>query len=699
METRANTGFAPPGATETGDRARRSADQFTSPGLERVSVTAFLLFWGAWMALLGFIWTRHPGLDHGDAFTDACVLSAGRNFDRQGIRSNWGLPRLDTYVDPAKPNPPYTHYPPGPWWIHQLLKTVGLRRLWQFRTASVAVTAASALLLMLVMARLAGSRFVGALAAFFYMWSAPFSGYADSIYQFAYAQVTLFGFMGAWLAFEASQTRRRRRLWLALALVLFFIDGWITFEHAMLVALFVTWRTLRCRRRALVPGCLAVILLPPVVLALRLGHNAAVLGSVKSAVNDMVSAVQRRAGDADASASVGRPAGTWAARLGAGSMAPSDREAEFRYPVLQPAVIGPAFFLAVLALVARRVAALRPVRQATAEALLLVVGGAAWLVVMKQHAIVHRHVIMLLLPGLSLLLGCLTSCGVLLFVDRRRGTPLLRWIGLICAVIVTLSFLVSMRSSIALNQIATLHPDVRADVLTRREYFRRIKQATAALSDVRRLAVYGLYPQAAYLLGRPFEFVETVPLDLGPDEALWVTPATAYEQRAAVEALKRYGFPDLLSSPADLRMIFRGRGTQDQAVNVRFADAVRMTNLRFATSLDGDSWIAQFRFAGRMDEATCRDLLVFCHVLGAAGNAATKVDWPLTVAIRDQTTAATAHVIPRADVPAGARLVIGLWSLGAGGPLPIVGENTLLPGGARLSSDQGYFVWTPEPWR
>ena len=47
-----------------------------------------------------------------------------------------------------------------------------------------------------------------------YSFNSVFTGYADSLHQMAYSQVTLLGVVYAWLRFEASTAERSRRAWL-----------------------------------------------------------------------------------------------------------------------------------------------------------------------------------------------------------------------------------------------------------------------------------------------------------------------------------------------------------------------------------------------------------------------------------------------------------------------------------------------------
>ena len=154
--------------------------------LSGAAVISYLAFWFVWSLLLAIIWTKNPELHHGDSYSDANQLLASQNIREHGFLYHYGFP--DSYQfskDPKKPRL-YLHYPPGPLWVHELIRLLALRELWQLRLITVVLTSMTGLLALFVFGRLSGSAAIGALSAFFYIWNRPYSEFIDSLYMHSY---------------------------------------------------------------------------------------------------------------------------------------------------------------------------------------------------------------------------------------------------------------------------------------------------------------------------------------------------------------------------------------------------------------------------------------------------------------------------------------------------------------------------------
>lgn len=656
---------------------------------------AFYLFWAVWMTALGAIWTLHPGLDHGDAFTDAYVLIGGRNYDRIGFDAYAGLPVLETHVTSNRKPDIYSHYPPLPWWIHQGLKTAGVDSLAGQRLLAVIVTALAALIMFRVMCRLSDCRMTGALSAALYMASVPFAAYADSVYQFAYGQLALFATLALWLAAEREENPRRRRARFALAAAAFFVDGWITFEHIPLIVVFILGRTLLCKERRPIAGCAVVAIVVPLLVAItRVAHNAIGLGGLDAAIDDLLTAAERRSGHSETGITYWDLFRVWTARLGGRGLPAIAYDAEFRLPILWAGVWAPGAALAALLVWMRAGKRTHGRTTGVPNALLLLLGGSIWFVVLKQHAIVHRHLVMILLPGVALLLGTLAANGL-----RQLWTPhsgaFARVVGPIAAVALLTAYVWQLRSSIALNQVARFDPMVRGLVLERRAYYDCIGRARPALADLELLSIYGRYPQVAWELDVPFNLVEDVPDALGPNQALWIAAISPPERDAAGEAFARFGLPDVLNRPAGGRYVFRNRPGEAAACDLRFESGWRLVNIRAGETLDGRAWTLQLIWAHDQFAAAAKDVFAFCHVVDALNTAKLKLHEPVRSAIGGDQQRFETFTLPKSEVSAGSQLVFGLLSGAAQRPLRIVEVAQSLPAGARAVPGGDYVSWTP----
>ena len=672
---------------------------FPAP-LERTALVGFLVYWLVWMSVLAYIWTSHPELHHGDSFSDANVLNAGRNFDAYGLGLNYGLSTHWATHSPERPAAPYTHYPPGPEWILQGLKACGLHTLSQFRAAALVASGLALLLLLFVFARLTGSYVIAALAAFFYSFSAPFAQYADSLHQFAYAQLTLALFLILWLAYERARAPLARKVWLFLAALVFCVDLWLTFEHIAFVPVFVLGRVLFVGRRRDWRGLVTVALVPVVMVGLRLAHNSVALGGVQTALQDIVGAARFRAALDHQTLTAEDMLKTWQARLGAVGLPVSNYNMEFMYPVQKRGLQLPIALLAAMLLCTWHRPAQGGMRRALGQAILLLLAGGVWLVAMRNHALVHRHVILQLLPGLALLLASLVGCGLLQWWDSPGRAPR-RWVGPILAAVVVLGFASQIRESQALNFLADLEPNVRVLVKQRQTGAAVMARAAAgALRDVRRMYfIPGEYPVLANQVGCPYALVNgALPLPLGENEAIWIELWSDTEKQLAAEAFAHFGFPDRLSPPCEVSIVFRAAGNPGTAVDVRYEDGCTISRLRCVPTLDGDSWLVQMLVACPADQTLDLDTVMpSVTPLAADGSAGadytTRLAWGLPV----NGGVVVRFVIPDSQVPAGTRLRVNLWDSVHERYLNADTAQSQLPPDATWAPSGSAFIWSPFP--
>jgi len=92
--------------------------------------------------ILAFFRLRYPELDHGDEFSDACVLMAGINFEKFGFSTTCFLPCPNP--DVKTPDELNFHYPPFSEVFNGFLrKCFGISNIWWFRAISLTVSAAT----------------------------------------------------------------------------------------------------------------------------------------------------------------------------------------------------------------------------------------------------------------------------------------------------------------------------------------------------------------------------------------------------------------------------------------------------------------------------------------------------------------------------------------------------------------------------
>lgn len=668
------SGAAPPAAGSAAETRRA-----------RAATRAFLVYWLAWMLLLAWVWSRHADVTHGDSYSDANVLNAARNYERCGFAHHAGLPVNEATCSPVDPARPYTHYPPGPEWLHLGLRVLGVHALGHFRLVSLAASAVALLLLVHLLTRLSGSRVLAVVAAVFYSWSLPFSQYADSLHQHAWSQLTAFGALAAWLAYEEAPTRRARAVWLTGAALVFFLDLWLTFEHILFVPIFVLGRTLLVGRRRDRLGLAVLLFTPLLVLAVRILHNSLALGGLSAAAHDLLGAATHRGG-LDGSFSWTALLEVWRARLGGSDLPPGNHNAAVAYPLLNDWVFWPALTLTGLLVWGRREPATRATRRGLAGAALLLLAGGAWLVVLPNHALVHPHLIQRLLPGLALLLAILALSGF----AQARG-PLRRWLGRLAAVVLCGGFVAHMRVAAPLNLLVELDGPAAEAARLREAQPGMIRAAGQTyFADVRRVYFAWSYPDIAYWLDRPYVFC-TLPDELAPDELAWVVRWSDTDNQFMRTALRRFGLPDSFASPHHGSLVFSA-AAQPPAIDVPYAGLGHLTLLRCVRTLDGGAWLVQtlHELAPDLPPERFANAVEQLALVTAAGDVARTDEMRFSWGVRDDDRLYLWHTLDAACVPPGARLRLGLLAWDTQQPITPDHITATLPPGATWDANDTF---------
>lgn len=580
---------------------------------------ALLIFLALWLAVGAVLMTarvQHPGLEAGEIWGDANILLGGQWYDEHGYAKTKALPRLETYHEAGEPYDVYLTYPAGPYWVRELTKLAGFSEIVHTRIVNQTAGMVAALLAFMVFSRLARNAWVGLLAGVFFMLSTPFFSYSASLHHYPLGLMTLMLTLLAWLHFEDAQGRAGRVFWLGLACVTFFLNCWLTFEHILLIGLFVAarvflpWRSFSGRKFL---GAAVLGLVPFVVMGMRIVHNGMFVGGLRKGFDSMFGAAVARSDLATGGVSLESFIAAWLTRLGwPWSGDPAFRHnREFVYPLLEPTVLVPAMVLVGVALAMWRWAGAAPVRRAMWNGLLLTAGGLAWFVLMTDHSWHHRFVVLLLVPGLALLLGGLAWAG---FAGARAGlerVPAARTACVLLACGLIGLFVWNLRTNDTLNQLVAIDEWTHARVLDRRQSHERLAEASGALSDVRRLHVYPKAPWKAYMLGTPFVFAEDAPPEaIEADEAVYIEAWSETQRSEVLKALRRFGLPDAFSPPPHRAMVFRGREGRDLDTRIHIGERMAITGLRWAPTLDGRRWALVCRVAGEID-AGLADRYVF----------------------------------------------------------------------------------------
>lgn len=660
-------------------------------------VLIFIAAWIGWLGVLGWVRHAHPGLDHGDLTTDANILNAGENFDREGFWKTGGVPAVDTFRAEGKRPDFYITYPPGCYWIHQLYKAAGVRELASLRIAAIAASGLGALLFFVLCMRISGSACAAMVAGLAYMLTRPFAEYADNLHYIAFSQLTLMATLLGWVLLEEATTSAARLRWAVLTGAVFAMDAFVTFEHTLFVGAFAAVRIVLLRRWALAVWLAALCAAPVAVLAARFLVNSIALGSFGEVWSHMAGKFRQRTGLGGAGVGfdeVGRAVLTrlgWPPLRGPGG----GPDAEFRIGVLAPAVLLPMVVLAVITLATWHLEHLRAVRRMAGGALALLIGGATWYIVMREHAVGHRFTVLLLLPGIAAAIGTLVAAGWSQWRAQPRGAPV-RLAGLVAGCILLVAHIAQLRHAHVLNIPWKLDGAVHAVNLLRVEFDERFAAARPHMKGIERLYMYTHDAQAARKLGVRFDnAIRVVHAPLAENEAQAVIWLSERHRSVAGEAHKLLGPARFMAPPADyLAIHFAGR-TELGAMRLAGSQGLELRRAWVEPTLDGSGVVLGAEAASSEKGFKASALMLHARILGPDGSPRerTSVGFEQRVAAEG---AGHAWVFfdGRALEGAGS-LELWLVDRAAKRRIRFEGSGATLPEGVRLSDDGKSLILTP----
>lgn len=593
-------------------------------GARRRSFRLFVVLWLLWGVLIGVIRYQHPGMEIGESWGDSDIIAAGRFFDVHGYALTHHMPRLETALPASGEHlKVYNTFPPGPFYIHQAVKALGITSLHDQRIVSLIYTHFGELLLFLFIRRITRSGGLALIAACLHMFSLPYAGYSTGFWV-NMGQPTLFAALYAWARFEDALDLRRAGAdarpgrWLTLAALVTFIDFWIVFEHGPLIAIFVAGRAIvraRTRRlsfRAALPTVAAaavVAAMPALVMFLRILHTAAAKDSgLLGGVRHFIASAGSRSWDnpkANTFVDVGI---VWLSRLGfpwSGDPVLAHNR-QFMFPVLGPVILG--LWLALACLITLRWRdprlASRGVKRGLGVGILLVIGGLSWTVLMRNHVWTHLFTIFTLMPGLAVLMASLAWGGIALALpadaDRATrpaparvlaGAPILLSAALIAAMLGNLAH------SDLLNHAWQLDERKRERVKSAEREYGILADAGQRLRNVDRLYLFPKLPAVTHALGVPFIHQTAPPTDHPRKGELVALETWSPRARAAaLQLADRHGFPDLCREPSRLIIFPSARG-RSLGLQADVEGLGRILDVRIARTLDNRDVAMMWRIA------------------------------------------------------------------------------------------------------
>ena len=396
----------PEPATETGQARGPSAGSV--PGLRQPVVAGRVVLLVAFIGVAAFLLqrSRDPIGVRNDSWSDANIVVSGRCYAREGLLAHWGLPHHQLVTDQNPPDPfyLYTGYPCGASLINGIWQAAGVRAEWVYRLLPAICSLGAALLWFSLYRRIAGEA-VAVVATITLLLSYGFLAYADNLHFHAYAAFTSVTAAYAFVRALATDERHRWQ-WLLLTAVSVFVTACFTWEYhlwlMLFFALYALLFTCPIRRPALI--LLVVPLLAALALQVVQRHLAvegAPSGGVHAGRGLLENAYLRALGFA---AGTDTPPGVTLATYPAFLLL-----RYFKFYGL-PA-IGALAMLLLLLMRGRRIPwKVRDWSGGERLAVILLVAGAGWWVVMLQHTAVHPHTMRHGLPGYALLMALTWVC-------------------------------------------------------------------------------------------------------------------------------------------------------------------------------------------------------------------------------------------------------------------------------------------------
>lgn len=236
--------------------------------------------------------TAFPDLDHGDEFSDACVLNAGENFVKLGFLKLYFLPLQEVYNKPyvlEKPVSLYTHYPPLSEIVNGFIRLAfKTNSLYVFRIFSLFLSWITIVLWYLFINKIANSRLISFLSCLFLLTNPLFIFGMDSLHESAYSEfLRVFILLGIVYYIYSS---RRKKMVLAGLWMLAFALSLVTFEYHIYAILFpFLFRIFITRSKHTLPLKTISILISAQIggLLVHFIQNSLYFGSFAMAFNDL----------------------------------------------------------------------------------------------------------------------------------------------------------------------------------------------------------------------------------------------------------------------------------------------------------------------------------------------------------------------------------------------------------------------------
>jgi len=583
------------------------------------ALVVFVLIWALWGAVLLAVRVHHPGMGIGEGWSDADIVNAGRWFDREGYAATGGLPRLDTApLRAGEVARTYDTFPAGPFWVFQAVKAAGVRDLAAQRAVYQVWTHFGELLLFVVAWRLSGSAWIGALAACLHMLSVPYAAYSSGFWVNV-SQPLLFATLYSWLRWERASSSRDRGRWLACATAMAFAGFWLTLEIGPFIAVFVCVRAAMKRSRAAIVAGALLCAAPVGVMVLRVVHHAAATGrGIGGAVAHFIESGEVRAGLGDGASTWSAVGGVWLTRLGWPFVveAGAGHNRQFAYPALSLAVLiaGAALMGGMASNITDP--RMREARRGFWAGALLLLAGASWTLLMRNHVWHHRFTVLTLMPGLAMMLGSLVWSGWAM--RPARGSPgrarPLAWMTTAAAIVLMGSMISSLSGSDLLNRAMRLDAIRHSQARALDEHYQIAAQASEKLTAFTRLLVFPKRPMFSVHLRTPFQHAgRDAPVgvpDVAAGEGWWLDTFSREAGELAGRLSADVGFPGVERWPG--RFVVFPTPVQGVTLDIRACveGLGEVDGVRISPTLDGEHLAVIWRIAatsGRNQSASVLD--------------------------------------------------------------------------------------------
>lgn len=354
-----------------------------------------------------------PDLEHGDEYSDANALIAGKNFVRFGFVNLRFLPLFDPQPDNLKSA--YTHYPPLSEILNGLLrKLVKIDSLYFFRGVSLLISGLSLIFWYLFILECSGSPLLSFLSTLFYLTNNMFIFNMDGLHQHCYSDFVRNLIFFVFLKVYQSS---HKKIWFILLWLFYLILSLITYEYTVYVFLFFLLFNFLIKRKTerLSLKHLFILGLAPVVgFILHFLQNAWFFGSIQQATLDLITIfIQRVAASRDSFLPLTLP--NWFKFVFLRNIS-----LVFQLDLVVSIVLFILSFLLFrqLSLTSKTIFA-----RSALLGVILFICGMTWYVLFPSHSLAHAFVNFLArhaLPAISLLLACV---GTITFSFIKQYDP------------------------------------------------------------------------------------------------------------------------------------------------------------------------------------------------------------------------------------------------------------------------------------